>query len=541
MNNTTTTPTADDLAIGIYYIATDYGIEKETPENISNTHDIANSNTKRLQDLVDKVSLNGGGTIYFPVGTYCFGIGGYLSHKYHIPYAVEMKSNVSIIGENMEKTILKQICAKKDDDQTPQSYSLFVYLNSANEPKLDENGKPVHPETFVPITGCTYSNFTVDASETAAVFDCNEDGSVKNPDHYPYYAKAFYYQFVKDCVFRDLILRDTIATALGIDYLDRVQIENIYCHNCGRGYVEGATGSAGIGIGTGGWDNENFYIHNCTCVESGQFGIFIENQLYLGWGPKHGCLLPKGCIISNCITRNGRKNGFGIRGGQYVTVIGCESYENAVNGIYVDGYCKNAKICNCNFAANQAYGIYVDALATDLVIMNNHVKGNKNPLFMSEQTYADCVIKNNIFFGTIEDYGTYIGNLYANDLLHKENYLSIPYSEFTENQKLLSNGSEETSSLCMTTNFLDVSHLSGSTLRLGYNDIFDAFRIAQYDAEENCLDTPAELGMLTPWYSGEFHSTFDIPKKENVKYIRVFIDYHKTNMTQDFFLSVCSQ
>ena len=353
MNNTPSTPTADVLAIGTYYIATNYGIH---PDNDAST------NTTNFQELVKQVSSNGGGTIYFPVGTYCFGIGDTLvRNQTTIPYAISMKSNVSIIGENMEKTVLKQISETSTDDngnEIPNPYSLFVYLNPENEP-TKINGVITHPETFVPITGCTYSNFTVDASETYAIFECNEDGSVKNSDDYPYYAKAFYYQFLKDCVFRDLILRDTIATALGIDYLDRVQIENVHCYNCGRGYVKGATGSAGIGIGTGGWDNENFYIHNCTCVESGQFGIFIENQLYLGWGPKHGSTLARGCIISNCIARNGRNKGIGIRGGRDVIVTGCEAYENDSDGFYIDGKCQNVKIDGCNSSFNKANGIYV--------------------------------------------------------------------------------------------------------------------------------------------------------------------------------------
>lgn len=466
MNNTTFTPTADVLAIGTYYIATNYGIH---PDNDAST------NTEKFQKLVNQVSSNGGGTIYFPVGTYLFGIGGTLPHKNNIPYAIEMKSNVSIIGENMEKTILKQICATKNNTSTPQPYSLFVYLNSANEP-TKINGVITHPETFIPITGCTYSNFTVDASETDAVFEYNEDGSVKD---YPYYAKAFYYQFVKDCVFRDLILRDTIATALGIDYLDRVQIENVHCYNCGRGYVKGATGSSGIGIGTGGWDNENFYIHNCTCEKSGQFGIFIENQLYLGWGPKNGSLLAKGCIISNCITRNGNNNGIGIRGGKNVTVIGCESYENNSDGFYIDGKCQNVKIHSCSSSYNKGSGIHVnttpaastlpqnvnstsyriilsnnsldtnsedgikispESTLSTMVIRDNHLFSNAQKginiendvialvlignyesnstigLNIASNTYQDCVIKDNIFRGAIQNLGTFTGVTSFNDL-----------------------------------------------------------------------------------------------------------------------------
>ena len=211
MNNTTFTPTADVLALGTYYIATNYNIK---PDNA------ADMNTENLQKLVDQVSANGGGTIYFPVGTYYFGIGDTLLRKdTTIPYSIKMESNVSIIGQNMEKTVLKQICETSTDDngnEIPNPYSLFVYLNPVNESTKGENGTPVFPENFIPITGCTYSNFTVDASETTKPTGKNI-----------YYAKAFYYQYVKDCVFRDLILKETLGSALGIDYLDNVQIENV--------------------------------------------------------------------------------------------------------------------------------------------------------------------------------------------------------------------------------------------------------------------------------------------------------------------------
>lgn len=301
-----------------YYIATDYGISTSNQNN-----------SKAMQELINKVESDGGGTIYIPNGTYKFKSIGKMS--WGIDYCIEAKPNVSIIGENIEKTILKQ------EDVS----SLFVFLGES----VDNY-----------IHGCTYSNFTVDA------YDAGDKNEV--------FGKAFYYQYVKNCVFRDIILKGTPATALGVDYLDQVIIDNITCIDCGRTYTGTENGSSGIGIGTGGWENENFSITNCICVGSGQFGIFIENQYNLGWGGNEE--ISKGCIISNCIVRNGLNCGIGIRGGQYVTITGCQSYENASDGIYIDGKCESVLISNNIIADNGGESINVNTDdITNLKLCNN--------------------------------------------------------------------------------------------------------------------------------------------------------------------------
>ena len=380
MNTTTLTPTADVLAIGTYYIATNYGI---LPDNDAST------NTEKFQKLVNQVSSNGGGTIYFPVGIYHFGIKEddlpYLPNTEH-PYALYMPSNVSIIGENTEKTIFK----------------LIDITDTISYEEKDKNGNTVevsltqhYPYTLFyfmgdkdhPISGCSYTNFTVDASATKKKLVKKSDNPISYEPDNVYYSKAFYYQYVKDCVFRDLILKETLGTALGIDYLDRVHIENVNCYYCGKNFNRDtfphATGSAGIGIGTGGWEHENFFIHNCLCEQCGQFGIFIENQYNLGFNNPNGKNTSKGCIISNCIVRNGKKNGFGIRGGQNINLIGCESYENLNDGLYIDGVCKNVKINACSFANNVKKGITLETdpglkntTSDDDVISNNTLISN---------------------------------------------------------------------------------------------------------------------------------------------------------------------
>ena len=311
--------------------------------NISTSNE---DNTPALQALMNTVSDNGGGIIFFPVGTYNFKKAATQesgTYAVNHAYAILAKSNVSIVGENMENTILK--CT----EATP--YSLFYkYVGSSNDT----------------IHGCSYSNFTV---------DCYDTGNTNKV-----WGKAFFYQYVKDCVFRDLILKGTIATAMGIDFLDHVEINNVTCIDCGRTFISesATTGTSGIGIGTGGFDNENFKITDCVCVGCGQYGIFIENQHTSGWGGNTDD--PKGCIISNCITRNGLYRGIGVRGGTNVIVSNCNSYENAQDGIYLDNKCVNVKVSNNNIIGNRGNGILVksNSNSADIDINDNFVKGNSN-------------------------------------------------------------------------------------------------------------------------------------------------------------------
>lgn len=308
-----------------FYIATDYGISTESENN-----------TPALQALIDMLHAEGGGVIWFPVGTYRFRQGG--EDADDKKYAVVPKSGVSIIGESMEGTILKQV--------DPFPYGMFTRRATADDP----------------LFGCHFERFTVDAYETG---DVNQ-----------VYGKAFHAKYVRNCVFQDLILRGTTATAMGIDFLDQVIIDNVTCIDCGRTWTESEPGTSGIGIGTGGWENENFTIANCVCVGSGQYGIFIENQTNIfGFD---GCKYSKGVVISNCVVRNGLNYGIGIRGGENVTVIGCETYENAKNGVYLDNKCKNVHIMSVSATNNGGHGIRIepDAESSGIYIQGCNAVGN---------------------------------------------------------------------------------------------------------------------------------------------------------------------
>lgn len=373
-------------AASIVTIATEHGISTD-----------ASDNSPALQALIDRLSDAGGGIIYFPIGTYKF---QRQAVNIYNP-AIVMKSNVSIVGENIEKTVFKQV--------TEMAYPMFWHFGTADNP----------------ITGCTFHNFTVDAYATGNVNEVM--------------GKAFFFQFVRDCVFRDLILKGTIATAMGIDRIDRTVIDNVSCIDCGRTYTGVEAGTSGIGIGTGGWwENENFIITNCICDGCGQYGIFVEDQNFLGGRIAEPS---KGSIISNCIVKNGLNNGIGVRGAANISIIGCEVYENAKNGIFVEGPCKNVKIMSCGSANNAENGIYLQPAETSstvtvkgctftenaqsgivvnseygkLCISENHTDGNNVGLEIGKINLKDCVLYHNTLMDDANVEATFTGVTAYND------------------------------------------------------------------------------------------------------------------------------
>ena len=484
------------VAGGIYYDATKFGVSSE-----------AEDNTPAMQALIDLVAGRGGGVIWMPPGVYDFKRCGvqYDKQGFLIDYALRMESGVSVVGAGKGVTILRQT------EGVP--YALFLRMATAEEP----------------LTGCTFCDFAVDAYATGDV------GNV--------YGKAFYGQYLRDCVFRDLVLLGTPATALGVDYLDCVYIDRVTCVDCGRTWKEGTAGTSGIGIGVGGWADENCIIDGCIAIRSGQYGIFFESQPQMGWGGNYA--RPRGMIVSNCIARDGFNKGIGIIGVENVTVIGCESYGNVADGYYVDLDCRNVRIrgCSgtgnggrgillnaaassrrievhgCSFVDNAAEGIYASTGFDKLVLMNNYTDGNRVGYGSEAVVLPDCVVKGNAFLDGTDSRAMYTGDTRYNEVGEGGEPPIVLYGgDLIEDVKIMPDGGEAVEADARCTGYLDVSDLGDFVqVTTTYKGALGGIRVAQYDADRQSLVTnaPLQTTLPSPW-------SLAVELIEGAEYIRVF-------------------
>lgn len=341
----------NSLANTPIYVTTNYGVTT-----------YSNDCTATFQELIDTVHDAGGGIIYFPAGTYKF-LTASASNVYNANYYnIELKSNVSIVGESSSATIFNY------SGSTNEGSTLFGSFGGDSSP----------------LSGCAFRDFTIDMS-----------GQTVNS--YSHKGKAFFVHGIKNCVFRDLQLLSCPSTALGIDMLDNVVMDSIYVYQGGREWTSGGNGGAGIGIGTGLWANENYIIRNCVCVECGHFGIFLEDQGLFSSDRTQN--FPMGQIIANNIIRNGKHYGIGVRGGRYVNVSGNNCYSNTNGGIYLD-YGADAVLVTGNLVADSPSGVTFGAespsyYCSRCAIINNLFVGCTTEVTQTRMP-TDTVIQNNV-------------------------------------------------------------------------------------------------------------------------------------------------
>lgn len=325
------------LAQGIVYNAEDFFVQPQMWDN-----------TKALQQLVDKVASNGGGIIQMGIGEYIF------------RGPVNWKSGVSLQGVSVQGTVLKMV--------GDTNWSLFI-------------GESTAQGNFNAIESVRFQHFTV-------------DGYAMQPKGYSTNCKAFNIRPLTDAVFDDLVLRGTPATSLGVDFLNRVLINNVRVIEGGRKWSPGQGGGSGIGIGLRGYDDENFIITNCVCIGCGNNGIFVEDQSRFGNGVNGRSPMTegKGQVISNNIVKNGRNHGISIQGARNITIANNLSYNNAGAGFYGNYFMSDVLISNNQLLDNK-YGIYICPASNvkgfsgvgdfkDITIQGNVMKRNQEPLLM---------------------------------------------------------------------------------------------------------------------------------------------------------------
>lgn len=305
-------------------------------------------NSQRLQTLVDKVHAEGGGTIQLASGEYIF------------RSTVKWRSKVCLQGVSVQSTVLKMVGTT--------NWSLFI-------------GESTKQGNFPAIESVRFEHFTVDAYDM-------------KPSNYVTDCKAFNIRPLTDAVFDDLILKGTPATALGVDFLNRVYINNVRVIEGGRLWSEGKGGGSGIGIGLRGYDDENFIITNCICVGCGNNGIFVEDQSRFGNGVdgRQPMTEGKGQIIRGNIVKNGRNHGISIQGARHISILDNLSYGNAGAGFYGNYFMSDVLISGNQFLDNR-WGIYICPASNvkgfdstgefrDITIQGNVLRRNKEEVLL---------------------------------------------------------------------------------------------------------------------------------------------------------------
>lgn len=264
------------------YNVLDYGI---IPSK-SYVNTTGENNKTKIQELIDKISGSGGGSIYFPAGTYYFGGA----------YNITLQSNMKLYGDGIGVTQLK--CC-------------MIVGRDVNHISLHD--------------------FTIDNEE---------DGITKWAMAY----KGIYITNISSSILFNIELKNIVSTGLGCDNLFDVIIDKIFCYTCGRLFKDspGDKGCAGIGIGE--QDNEvcNWIVTNCVTKDCGQFGIFVENMKQTFYGQDVTPIKSK--IISNCICDGNKKHGIGVLCAANLVISNNVCTNNKDAGILVEYKCKNINI-----------------------------------------------------------------------------------------------------------------------------------------------------------------------------------------------------
>lgn len=250
--------------------ATKYGV---LPSNDGLT------NTTNLQNLIDTINENGGGTIYIPAGTYTFASSG--DDHVTANHCIRMKSNVHIYGDGAN-TILKP-SGHSVNGLDMFFFNDYIEKNAANY-----------------LENCSFKNFVIDGIDTTI-------------DNYTSSGKGFMFNLFKNCYWKNVSVINTVATGFGVDCPINSAMVDCYAENCGKGTTFAGAGASGFGIGYGYSDKENFFMSNCISKSNTRYGVFFEHQMIFN-SDKYTAVNNCGFIISECKAENNYCNFGGVRG-----------------------------------------------------------------------------------------------------------------------------------------------------------------------------------------------------------------------------------
>lgn len=278
------------------------------------TYRFATDDSTAINAAITAAAVNGG-TVYFPPGNY--GLGTTITHA----------NKVRLEGAG------------------PDTTTLWPFNTTCAITKLASSGSP--------LTSAAISRMTIDGAAQAGAYNVA--------------TKGVFIQYASNCTFTDLLIRNCVATGLGIDFLTQgTVIDWVRAVNNGRLNQGGGSGagSNGIGIGTGQHAVEDFTVSNCYASGNGRYGIMIESQTGT---------TSRGMRFIGCYSVSNLNSGFADAGGSGAQFIGCVSAQNNQDGFTVDNGTVgataqpggNTMFIGCEAIANTRYGFTYNPTATN--------------------------------------------------------------------------------------------------------------------------------------------------------------------------------
>jgi polygalacturonase len=289
---------------------------KKQVQQVSSSFDVSDfgaegngttDDTQAINKAITEAHKTGGGTVFFPKGTYkCL--------------AVRPKSKVTLRGLGWGLSVLRGFNDGSD-------YGI--------------------------VDGTGY--FTEDNPLTEFnMFDLELDGAKMNRSGYSYGRKGIGNQWIKNSIFQNVYVHDVPATAIGTDFTIDVYFLNCLVERCGTpGEVGNGIGSNGFGIGVN-EKTEAVEFTNCQALKIANNGFTLEAQSSQGIGY---------ALIANCYAEKCGNAGYSNSGSQRVSISGC--IDNASKwGVYISANAGRSAdqtiITGCEFKGQKSHGVYSD-------------------------------------------------------------------------------------------------------------------------------------------------------------------------------------
>ena len=313
INNLTPIVAKNSSKLQNIYNIKDYGASEES-----------DNNSPAIQAAIDAAYANGGGIVFVPLGTWN------VKRETNTVWfgakcAIKLFDNVSLMGESMEKSVLR-----------------------VNDPE----GDGCIISGTQQLNNCRIAYLRLEMQHLTARASIGE--------------KCIYSQNLINCSIDHIHANGSNGTGIGVDLLQNVWITDNLVTHCGRGWVVGHhLGCSGIGIGAGTMgDNplsEMSVVSNNIVLDSGQFGIFYEHQ-----GLNVATEQPTDfsgtryaeVIIANNILRDTTYKGIGV-----VALQGVQIKDNVIHrapyaAIEISKWCSDISISG-NVAINCTQGITI--------------------------------------------------------------------------------------------------------------------------------------------------------------------------------------